>query len=80
MHIAQSLRDFRKNTALWERPQFSGEFERYWAVCGNDSDIFPLILFTQIRSEISLAAISGVYKSSLEHYSWHLKQISAISH
>lgn len=78
--LLSSFSTSNRDVILWERPQFSGEFERYWAVCGNDSDIFPLILFMQIRSEISLAAISGVYKSSLEHYSWHLKQISAISH
>lgn len=69
-----------RNVISWERPQFSGAFERYWAVCGNDTGIFPLVFFTQIRPELSLAAICGTYKSSPEHHLWHLKQIAEISH
>lgn len=69
-----------RDVVSWERPRLSGAFERYWAVCGNDNDICPLVLFTQIRREIGLVAISDVYKSSPEHYAWHLKQIATTVH
>lgn len=69
-----------QTSVSWGQPNFSGAFERYWAVCGNDNAICPLVLFTQIRSDIGLAAISKVYRGSHEHYDWHLKQLTTIAH
>lgn len=69
-----------RDVISWERPQFSGAFERYWAVSGNDSYISSLVLFTQIRPVISLATISVAYESSPKHYFSHLKQIATITH
>lgn len=64
----------------WTQPSFSGAFEIYWAVCGNDNDISPLVLFTQIRSDIDLATISEIYRGGHEHYAWHLKQLATVTH
>lgn len=64
----------------WGQPIFSGAFERYWAVCGNDNTICPLVLYTQIRHDIGLAEIPEVYRGGDEHYAWHLKQLTTVAH
>ena len=64
----------------WERTQFSGEHDHYWAVSGNDNAVIPLVFFTQIRQEIELENIPKAYQSGRKHYAWHLRQIAAITH
>jgi hypothetical protein len=69
-----------QESVSWTQPAFSGAFESYWAVCGNDNNIFPLVLFTQIRSDIDLAEIPELYRGGDEHYAWHLKQLTTVAH
>lgn len=71
----------RRDVVTWDRPSFSGAFNRYWAVCGNDTNISPLVLFTQIHREVNSEVLSvNAYHGGKEHYEWHLKQIALIVH
>lgn len=78
--LLDSVTKGTRDAILWDRPTFSGAFDAYWAVCGNDTAPFPLEFFTQIRRALAFEAISETYKGSSEHYSWHLKQTALIRH